>query len=86
MPNGFGIYRNVMRRVGLGLEGGRVLTKGRLRSILQDEDRCRVLVNQLSTVGRSVRSARTVGCGDRRARLGNGWRSSEAVGEAAAEG
>ena len=31
---GFGIYRNVMRRVGLGLEGGRVLTKGRLRGIL----------------------------------------------------
>ena len=28
---GFGIYRNVVQRVGLGLEGGRVLTKGRLR-------------------------------------------------------
>ncbi len=24
---GFGIYRNVVRRVGLGLQGGRVLTK-----------------------------------------------------------
>jgi hypothetical protein len=45
-----------MRRVGLGLEGGRVLTKGRLRQILESEDRSRVLVHQLSTVGRGVRS------------------------------
>ena len=49
---GFGIYRNVVRRVGLGLEAGRVLTKGRLREILAKEDRLRVLVGQLSTVGR----------------------------------
>ena len=41
---GFGIYRNVIRRCGLGLTGGRVLTKGHLRSILQEEDRMRVLV------------------------------------------
>ena len=47
---GWGIYRNVMRRVGFGLEGGRVLTKGRLREILEQEDRMRVLVSQLSTV------------------------------------
>ena len=53
---GHSIYRNVMRRVGLGLEGGRVLTKGRLRQILESEDRSRVLVHQLSTVGRGVRS------------------------------
>ena len=53
---GFGIYRNVVRRVGLGLEGGRVLTKGRLREILAQEDRTRVLVGQLATVGREVRS------------------------------
>ena len=53
---GFGIYRNTMRRVGLGLEGGRVMTKGRLRQILTDENRARVLVGQLSTVGRDVRS------------------------------
>ena len=53
---GFGIYRNVVRRVGLGLEGGRVLTKRRLREILNQEDRVRVLVGQLSTVGREVRS------------------------------
>ena len=53
---GFGIYRNVVRRVGLGLEGGRVLTKKRLREILEQEDRMRVLVSQLSTVGREVRS------------------------------
>ena len=53
---GFGIYWNVIRRCGLGLSGGRVLTKGHLRSILQEEDRMRVLVGQLSTVGREVRS------------------------------
>ena len=33
-----------------------MLTKGHLRSILQEEDRMRVLVGQLSTVGRDVRS------------------------------
>ena len=53
---GWGIYRNVMRRTGLGLQGGRVLTKRDLRGILQQEDRARVLVSQLSTVGRDVRS------------------------------
>lgn len=53
---GWGIYRNVMRRTGLGLQGGRVLTKRDLRGILQQEDRSRVLVSQLSTVGREVRS------------------------------
>ena len=53
---GFGIYRNVVKRVGVGLEGGRVLTKGRLREILAREDRTRVLVGQLATVGREVRS------------------------------
>ena len=53
---GFSIYRNVVRRGRLGLEGGRVLTKGHLRAILKEEDRMRVLVSQLSTVGREVRS------------------------------
>ena len=53
---GWGIYRNVVRRAGLGLEGGRVMTKGRLRAILAEEDRMRILVGQLSTVGREVRS------------------------------
>lgn len=53
---GFGIYRNVMRRVGYGLEGGAVLTKARLREMLNDEDPARVLVNQLMNVGRDVRS------------------------------
>ena len=53
---GCGIYRNVIRRCGLGLSGGRVLIKGHLRGILQEEDRLRVLVGQLSTVGREVRS------------------------------
>jgi len=53
---GFGIYRNVVRRAGLGLEGGQVLTKRRLREILAGEDRMRILVGQLSTVGREVRS------------------------------
>ena len=53
---GFGIYRNMVRRRGLGLEGGRVLTKGALRQMLSDEHRARALVGQLSTVGRDVRS------------------------------
>ena len=53
---GFGIYRNVIRRVGLGLEGGRVMTKGRLRELLHQEDRMRMLVGQLANVGREVRS------------------------------
>ena len=42
---GFGIYRNVMRRVGYGLEGGGVLTKARLREMLNNEDQARVLVS-----------------------------------------
>ena len=53
---GFGIYRNVMRRVGYGLEGGGVLTKARLREMLNDENQVRVLVSQLMNVGRDVRS------------------------------
>jgi hypothetical protein len=53
---GFGVYRNVLRRVGLGLQGGAVLTKARLRDMLRSEDSMRVLVNQLMTVGRDVRS------------------------------
>ena len=53
---GFGVCRNVLRRVGVGLEGGRVLTKGALKEMLKDENRTRVLVNQLMTVGRDVRS------------------------------
>ena len=53
---GFAVYRNVIRRVGVGLEGGRVLTKGALKAILKTEGSMRVLVGQLSTVGRDVRS------------------------------
>ncbi len=53
---GFGIYRNVMRRVGYGLELGGVLTKARLREMLKDEDQSRVLANHLMNVGRDVRS------------------------------
>eukprot|EP00959_Pyramimonas_sp_CCMP1952_P453648 9468566-Pyramimonas_sp.AAC.1 len=54
---GWGIYRNTVRRGAFGmLEAGRILTKGRLRAILADEGRARILVGQLSTVGRDVRS------------------------------
>jgi len=53
---GYGIYRNVIRRGRLTLEGGGVLTKGRLRDILKQEDKSRILVGQLSNVGREVRS------------------------------
>ena len=51
---GHAIYRNVLRRVGYGLQGGRVLTKARLKEILQDENQARVLVNQIMNVGRDV--------------------------------
>ena len=53
---GYGIYRNVLRRVGFGVQGREVLTKGQLRAILASEDAARTLVGQLSTVGRDVRS------------------------------
>ncbi len=51
---GHGVYSNVLSRVNGCLEGGRVLTKGALWAMLDSEDR--VLVNQLSTIGRQVRS------------------------------
>ena len=51
-----GIYRTFVRRARLGLEGGRVMTKRRLREILKEEDKSRILVGQLSTLGREVRS------------------------------
>ena len=53
---GGAVYRTALRRVGLGLEGGGVLTKGGLREILAIEGKRRLLVNQLSTLGRDVRS------------------------------
>ena len=53
---GAAVYRTALRRVGLGLDGGGALTKGGLREILAIEGRRRLMVNQLSTLGRDVRS------------------------------
>ena len=53
---GFAVHRNVMRRLGWRVVGGEVLTKAKLRSLMESEDTCRSLVHQLMSVGRDVRS------------------------------
>jgi hypothetical protein len=53
---GHAVQRNVMRRIGGRLSGHRVTTKAQLREIIEDEDAVRVLVHQLMSVGRDVRS------------------------------
>merc|ERR1712113_964341 len=53
---GFGVYRTMYRRAGLGVQGPSVMTKGGLRQILESEDRVRILVGQLANVGRDVPS------------------------------
>ncbi len=53
---GFALHRNVMRRLGWRVVGGEVLTKAKLRSLMESEDTCRSLVHQLMSVGRDVRS------------------------------
>jgi len=58
---GFGVYKNVKRRLGFGqgLGGGNVLTRGRLKEMRESEDLVRSLVYQLQTVGRDVRATST---------------------------
>ena len=56
---GFAVYRQTMRRFGgrFGRHAERqVLTKARLREMLQREDTARALVGSISTCGRDVRS------------------------------
>ena len=53
---GAAVYRTTLRRTGMGLHGGGVLTKGELREVLAQDHKRRLLVNQISTLGRDVRS------------------------------
>ena len=53
---GYAVQRNVMRRVGGRLSGHRVTTKAQLQEMIQDEEQVRILVHQLMTVGKDVRS------------------------------
>ena len=55
---GFAVYRQAMRRYGrFGRHADRqVLTKARLREMLEQEDTARALVGSISTMGRDVRS------------------------------
>jgi hypothetical protein len=45
------------RRIGFGIQGGRVLTKGDLRNMLKDEQSVRLVTNQLMCLGRDVRTS-----------------------------
>ena len=55
---GFAVYRQAMRRYGrFGRHGARqVLTKAKLREMLEQEDTARALAGSISTCGRDVRS------------------------------
>ena len=53
---GFAVHRNVMKRLGGRVEGTSVLTRRRLREMMENEESCRAIVGQLMTVGRDVRS------------------------------
>ena len=54
---GYAVYRNVRRRIGFGIQGGRVWTKGGLRNMLKDEQGVRLVTNQLMCLGRDVRTS-----------------------------
>ncbi len=51
---GYAVYRSVRRRIGFGIQGGGVLTKGELRDMLKDEQSMRLVINQLMCLGRDV--------------------------------
>ena len=53
---GFAVHRNLLRRQGFRSLGSQVLTKGRLRAMLEDEEAIRSIVHQLMVVGRDVRT------------------------------
>jgi hypothetical protein len=54
---GYAVYRSVRRRIGFGIQGGGVLTKGELRNMLKDEQSVRLVTNQLMCLGRDVRTS-----------------------------
>ena len=54
---GYAVYRSVRRRIGFGIQGGGVLTKGELRTMLKDEQSVRLVTNQLMCLGRDVRTS-----------------------------
>ena len=53
---GFAVHRNVMKRLGGRVEGTSVLTRRRLREMIENDESYRSIVGQLMTVGRDVRS------------------------------
>ena len=53
---GFAVQRNVMRRLGGRFVRDGPLTRQRLRRMMEDEETCRLVVHQLMTVGKDVRS------------------------------
>ena len=53
---GTAVHRNVMKRLGGRVEGTSVLTRRRLREMMENEETCRAIVGQLMSVGRDVRS------------------------------
>ncbi len=52
----FAVYKQAMRRYGNCLRGQRVLTKGKLRELLANEDTARAPAGNISTMGRDLRS------------------------------
>ena len=56
---GFVVYRNMLRRIGGRVRGAPVLTKARLRAMIEDEDAARAVVGSLQRQGRTVRSTPT---------------------------
>ena len=50
------MHRLALKRQGLRIVGGAVLTRKRLREMIESEESARSLVHQLMTVGREVRS------------------------------
>ena len=54
---GYAVYRSVRRRIGFGIQGGGVLTKGDLRTMLKDDQSVRLITNQLMCLGRDVRTS-----------------------------
>ena len=53
---GFAVHKCVLKRLGGRVSGGGVLTKARLRELLESEDASRAMVYNLQNIGRDVRS------------------------------
>ncbi len=53
---GLAVQKNVLRRMGARLQGQKVMTKGQMRSMMDDEDAVRAIIHQLMCVGQNIRS------------------------------